>query len=65
MAQQKFSTPREEAGRRQVLSAFLGGSYQATPHPYTEKRKMSSAAWVSGAEVNRDFKQRLRKGLAR
>ena len=25
MAQQKFSTPKEEAGRRQVLSAFLGG----------------------------------------
>ena len=65
MAQRKFSTPKEEAGRRLVLYSFFGGSYRATPHPYTEKRKMCSAASVSSAEVNSDFKQRLRKGLVR
>ena len=36
MAQQKFSTPKEETGRRQVLYSFFGGqlpSYTSSLNP--------------------------------
>ena len=63
MAQQPLRRKRLVGDRCYQL--FWGAATEVHLIPTPRKQKMSSAASVSGAEVNRDFKKRLRKGLAR